>query len=307
MNHRHRFEIDENQEKVRIDSFLAEKIADLSRSYLRKGIEAGWVKANGNAIKPNYKLKARDVITVDVPPTQEHIIAPEDLPLNILYEDEDIIVIDKARGVVVYPAPGNYSGTMVNALLHYTKELSKRNGESRPGIIHRLDKDTSGVIIVAKNDVAHKNISDQLKNRRVKKIYWALVWGRVEDHKATINAPIGRHPSKRKEMTVTGKNSKEAITHFKVLEKFSDFTLLEVALETGRTHQIRVHMKFIRHPIVGDRVYSNKKSPFPISGQALHAYKLGFHHPRSGEYVEFTAPLPRDITSILEKLRQREV
>jgi 23S rRNA pseudouridine1911/1915/1917 synthase len=302
----YRFIAQKADEKRRVDVFLAEKLQNISRTFIKKGIEDGWIKVNSDIVKPHYKLKENDEITARIPPPQKLSLVPENIPLDIIFEDGDIIVVNKPRGMVVYPAPGNFSGTLVNALLYHTKDLSGINGVARPGIVHRLDKDTSGAMVVAKNDLAHQSLAKQLKNRQMKKIYWALVWGRVSEDKATINAPIGRHPLKRTEMAVTTKNSREAITHFKVLERFSEYTLLEVRLETGRTHQIRVHMKYIGHPIVGDPVYSRKKSPFNIEGQALHAFKLGLYHPRTGEFMEFEAPLPEDFAGILNFLRMRE-
>ncbi len=306
MNNKYVFTVTRDDEKKRLDVFLADKLQD-SRSFLKKSIVEGWVKVNGSVVKPNYKLRQEDQIIVTVPQVLQPSIDPENIPLDIIFEDRDIIVINKPRGLVVYPAPGNYSGTLINALLNHTKDLSTHGGTMRPGIVHRLDKYTSGVIVVAKNDIAHINLSKQLKNREVKKVYQTLVWGKVQEDRATINAPIGRHPIKRKEMVVTTKNSKEAITHFKVLERFDEFTFLEVAIETGRTHQIRVHMKFIGHPIVGDSVYSRKKVPFEIDGQALHAYKLGFRHPGNNQYMEFEAPLPNDMSLILNILRNRKI
>jgi len=300
------FSVDAADEKKRIDIYLAEKISNHSRNYLKKGMEEGWVKVNGKDVKPNYKIKAQDSITVSIPPLEKPSLEPEDIPLNIIYDDEDIMVIDKPRGLVVHPAPGNYSGTLVNSLLYHAQGLSGIGGVMRPGIVHRLDKDTSGVMVVAKNDMAHAALAGQLKNKQMKKVYRALVWGQIQEDRATINAPIGRHPRKRAEMAVTAKNAKEAVTHFRVLERFSEFTLLEIGLETGRTHQIRVHMKFIGHPVVGDPVYSKRKNPFNIKGQALHAYKLGLLHPRTGEFMEFTAPEPSDFTSILNILKARE-
>ena len=288
-----------------LDVFLTEHIDEVSRNFLKKGIIDGWVEVNGLQVKPNYRLKAKDRISVVIPPEPKPSIKPENIPLDIIFEDYDIIVINKPRGMVVYPAPGNYSGTLVNALLNYTTDLSKCSGEARPGIVHRLDKDTSGVMVVAKTDAVHMNISKQLKNRQVEKIYHTLVWGQVQEDKATINAPIGRHPKRRNQMLVTAKNSREAITYIDVLERFEGFTYLQAKIETGRTHQIRVHLKFIRHPILGDPVYS-KENAFEIKGQALHAYKLGLHHPRTNEYVEFTASLPDDMKSILETLRNRK-
>lgn len=305
MDNKHVFTIEQNDAKKRLDIFLAEKLQD-SRSFLKKGIVEGWVKVNGSVVKPNYKLKQNDQITAIVPPAAQPSINPENIPLDIIFEDRDIIVINKPRGMVVYPAPGNYSGTLINAILNHTEDLSVRSGLMRPGIVHRLDKDTSGAIVLAKTDRAHMSLSKQLKNREVTKVYQALVWGNVQEDKATINAPIGRHPLTRTKMAVTLKNSKEAITHFTVLERFDEFTLLEVNIETGRTHQIRVHMKFIGHPIVADPIYSRKKTDFEIKGQALHAHKLGFRHPVTDEYMEFTAPLPDDMTSILNILRKRK-
>jgi 23S rRNA pseudouridine1911/1915/1917 synthase len=304
LKNKHVFTIEQEDEKKRLDIFLVEKL-QATRSFLKKGIIEGWVKVNGSPVKPNYKLKQKDQITVIIPPVTQPSINPEKIPLDIIFEDQDIIVINKPRGMVVYPAPGNYSGTLINALLNHTKKLSVRSGSMRPGIVHRLDKDTSGVIVLAKSDIAHKSISKQLKNREITKVYRTLVWGQVQENKATINAPIGRHPLKRMEMLVTAKNSKEAITHFHVLERFNDFTFLEVTIETGRTHQIRVHMKFIGHPIIGDPIYSRRKAPFEIKGQALHAYKIGFSHPSTDEYMVFMAPIPSDIMSILNFLRNR--
>jgi len=305
LNKRHEFIIAKDDAKKRLDIFLAENLEE-SRSFLQKGILEGWVKVNGVTVKPNYKLKVEDHITVVVPPPPQPSIEPENIPLDIIFEDKDIIVVNKPRGMVVYPAPGNYSGTLINAVLFHTRDLSVRSGLTRPGIVHRLDKDTSGVIVLAKTDNAHMSISKQLKNRQVHKVYRAIVWGKVQENRATINAPIGRNLVKRTKMQVTLKNSREAITHFEVIERFEDFTLLELTIETGRTHQIRVHMQYIGHPVVGDPVYSRKKAPFNIKGQALHAYKLGFYHPSTGKYMEFTAPMPEDMNSILEILRKQK-
>lgn len=306
MKNKHDFIIAKDDAKKRLDIFLAENLQE-SRSFLQKGILEGWVKVNGVTVKPNYKVKAKDYITVVIPPPPQPSIAPENIPLDIIYEDKDILVVNKPRGMVVYPAPGNYSGTLINAVLFHTKDLSVRSGLMRPGIVHRLDKDTSGAIVLAKTDIAHISISKQLKNREVTKVYQALVWGKVGENKATINAPIGRNLVKRTKMQVTSKNSRDAITHFKVIERFDEFTLLEVIIETGRTHQIRVHMQYIGHPVVADPIYSRKKPPFNIKGQALHAYKLGFFHPSAGKYMEFTAPMPNDMNLILEFLRKRKM
>ena len=295
----------EEDVKKRIDVFLAGLMNDFSRSYIQKGIEEGWVKVNGKFVKPNYKLKKGDIVEAKIPAPKPLSVEPENIPLDIIYEDQDIIVVSKPRGMVVYPAPGNYSGTLVNALLYHTKDLSGINGVLRPGIVHRLDKDTSGVIVVAKNDQAHRELVNQFKNKKVKKTYLAIVWGNILEDKATIEAPIGRHLIKRVEMAVNAKHGKEAITHFKVLERFGDFTFVEVRIETGRTHQIRVHMSYIGHPIVGDPVYSRKKNPFKIKGQALHAFRLGIYHPRKGEFMTFEAPLPDDFIEILNTLKRR--
>ena len=306
MDEKYRFVIEESDVKKRLDIFLSENMANTSRSRIKKAIENQMIKVNGEVIKPNYRLKIGDVVEVNLPPPERPSIEPENIPLDILYEDQDLIVINKPRGMVVYPAPGNYSGTLVNALLYHTIKLSSIGGAKRPGIVHRLDKDTSGVMVVAKNDSAHLSLTQQLKDKRMKKIYRALVWGQVPENQAVIDAPIGRHPEKRKEMAVGVKNAREAKTFFKVLERFKDYTYLEIKLETGRTHQIRVHMKFIGHPVVGDPVYTRRKNPFQIKGQALHAYMLGLFHPRTGEYMEFCAPLPEDFSTILKLLRERE-
>lgn len=300
-----KIQVAEENSKKRVDVFLAELIDDFSRSYIQKGIEEGWVKVNGKTVKPNYKLKCGDVVEAQIPAPKALSLEPENIPLDIIYEDQDIIVINKPRGMVVYPAPGNYSGTLVNALLYHAKDLSGINGVLRPGIVHRLDKDTSGAIVVAKNDQAHRALADQFKGKKVKKTYLAIVWGNLPEDRATIEAPIGRHPVKRVEMAVDAKHGKEAITHFKVLERFGDFTFVEVNIETGRTHQIRVHMSYIGHPVVGDPLYSRKKNPFNIKGQALHAFRLGLYHPRSGEFMTFEAPVPEDFNEILNILRRR--
>jgi len=297
------FVVDKEDVKKRLDLFITEKIDDISRSYIQKGIEEGWIKVNGKISKANYKVKSGDLIVAEIPEPKKYSIDPEPIPLNIIYEDSDIVVINKPRGMVVYPAPGNYSGTLVNALLYHTKDLSGINGLIRPGIVHRLDKDTSGVMVVAKNDRAHRNLVMQFKEKKVRKTYLALVFGVISEEKATIDTPIGRHPLKRTEMAVV-ENGKRAVTHFKVLERFKNFTLIEVNLETGRTHQIRVHMSFIGHPVVGDPLYSKKKNPFNIKGQALHSYKLGFWHPSTQKFVSFEAPLPEDIKQILDFLRK---
>ncbi len=300
-----RFTVNESNVKTRLDVYLANNIQNTTRNQIKKAIEEARVLVNGEAVKPNYKIKANDEIVINILPPKNMSLLPEDIPLEILYEDKDIIVVNKPRGMVVHPAPGNYSGTLVNALLYHSKSLSRINS-MRPGIVHRLDKDTSGVIVAAKNDYSHDNLSKQLKKRQVKKIYRAIVWGNILDNSAKIIAPIGRNPIKRTKMAVNTSNSRKAVSYFQVLERFSDFTHVEVAIQTGRTHQIRVHMKFIGHPVLGDPVYSKKKNPFKIKGQALHAYKLGFLHPANSRYMEFTAPIPDDFNSVLRILRERE-
>ena len=239
----------------RIDSYLSKKLEELSRTYIKKLIKDGYIKVNDLQIKPKYVVNKGDVIIIKLPEPEELELIPEDLPIEIVYEDEDVAVVNKPRGMVVHPAPGNYSGTLVNALLFHLESLSTINGVVRPGIVHRIDKDTSGLLMIAKNDFAHIELSKQLKEHSITRVYYALVEGNIKEDRGTINAPIGRHPVDRKKMAVTDRNSKNAITHFKVLERYGQYTLIEARLETGRTHQIRVHMSFIKHPLVGDPVY----------------------------------------------------
>lgn len=292
--------------RERLDSYLAGQLDDLSRTYIHKLIKEGLVLVNGQEKKPRYIVKENDFIQIKLPIEEEMELVPQDLPLDIVYEDEYIAIINKAKGMVVHPGAGNYSSTLVNALLYRMDSLSSVSGHMRPGIVHRLDKDTSGLLIVAKNDEAHIALAKQLKERRVKRVYWALVYGVVDIDEGTINAPIGRHPVDRKRMAVTDKNSKEAITHFKVLERFKDYTLIEATLETGRTHQIRVHMAYIKHPIVGDQVYTRRKNEFGIDSQVLHAKKLGFLHPTKDKYMEFEVEPPKYFMNIINLLRKRE-
>ncbi|MDI3540942.1 MAG: rRNA synthase [Thermosediminibacterales bacterium] len=302
VQHKH-FTVPEAQSRVRIDVFLAMKIPGRSRTYIQKLIQEGRVKVNGNSVKCNFKIKPMDEIEIEIPELREPDLKPEEIPIDIVYEDEDIIVVNKPRGMVVHPAPGNYSGTLVNALLARCDNLSGINGILRPGIVHRLDKDTSGLLLVAKNDEAHRKLAEQLKQRKITRKYIALVHGNIKINGGTIDAPIGRHHIRRQEMAVTHKNSKRAITHFKVLERFGEFTLIEASLETGRTHQIRVHMAYIGHPLVGDIKYGPKKTE--LKGQALHAWFIGFNHPRSGKYMEFRTSLPEEIDNLLNKLRKK--
>lgn len=294
--------VNENDKGKRLDIYIAENFNELSRTMIKKLIESNNVLVNDKSEKVSYKVQANDNISIDVPEAKETKLKAQEIPLDIIYEDSDIIVVNKPKGMVVHPANGNPDGTLVNAILSICKNsLSGIGGELRPGIVHRLDKDTSGLIIVAKNDKAHINMSEQIKERNVKKTYIALVRGNVLEEEATINMPIGRSTKDRKKMAVT-KNGKQAITHFKVLKRYSKYTLLEIKIETGRTHQIRVHMAEIGYPVVGDAVYSNGKNEFGIEGQMLHAYKLEFMHPITNKHMELTAPLPQYFEEILKKL-----
>ncbi|WP_312425887.1 RluA family pseudouridine synthase [Lacrimispora sp.] len=289
---------------VRIDRYLSDQCQDISRSYLQKLLKEQSVLVEEKPVKSNYKVNAGDRISLTLPEIREPEIVPEEIPLDIVYEDKDIILINKPKGMVVHPAAGHYSGTLVNGLMsHCRDELSGINGVMRPGIVHRIDMDTTGVLIVCKNDMAHNSISEQLKEHSITRKYAAIVHGVLKDDKGTINAPIGRHPIDRKKMSINEKNGREAVTHYRVLERFRQFTYIECQLETGRTHQIRVHMASIGHPLLGDSVYGPAKCPFRLTGQTLHAGVLGIIHPRTGEYMEFTAPLPDYFEELLRKLR----
>jgi len=289
---------------VRIDRYLSDQCQDISRSYLQKLLKEQSVLVEEKPVKSNYKVNAGDRISLTLPEIREPEIMPEEIPLDIVYEDKDIILINKPKGMVVHPAAGHYSGTLVNGLMsHCRSELSGINGVMRPGIVHRIDMDTTGVLIVCKNDMAHNSISEQLKEHSITRRYAAIVHGVIKDDEGTINAPIGRHPIDRKKMSINEKNGREAVTHYRVLERFRQFTYIECQLETGRTHQIRVHMASIGHPLLGDSVYGPAKCPFRLTGQTLHAGVLGIIHPRTGEYMEFTAPLPDYFEELLRKLR----
>ena len=292
-------------EEGRLDKYLSDKLEDMTRSYLKKLIsDDKAVLVNGNPAKPNYKLKPGDIIELAVPEPIELEIKAENIPLDIVYEDNDMLVVNKPQGMVVHPAAGNYTGTLVNALLYHCGDsLSGINGEKRPGIVHRIDKDTSGLLLVAKNDNAHQKLSSQIKEHSLTRAYKALVHGNIKQDSGRIDAPIGRHPSDRKKMTITDKNSREAVTNFRVLERYGRYTFVECILETGRTHQIRVHMSKNGHPIVGDKTYEKKKEEFNLAGQLLHAYKVGFIHPVSGEYMEFVSELPDYYMNVLDRLR----
>lgn len=289
----------------RIDALLAESLPELSRSFIQRLLEEGRVLLGGKAVKKSYKPTPGDVLVLDIPEPEEMTAEPQDIPLNIVFEDEDVIVVNKPRGMVVHPAPGHPDGTLVNALMfHCGDSLSGINGVIRPGIVHRIDMDTSGLIIAAKNDKAHQALADQLKDHTLARTYEAVVRGNLKDDAGTVNAPIGRHPTDRKRMCVTEKNSRQAITHWEVIERYQGWTHIRCRLETGRTHQIRVHMAYIGHPILGDMVYGAKKPELGLTGQCLHAKALRFIHPRTEKSIELNCPLPEYFEDILGKLRK---
>lgn len=293
----------------RLDNFIVQNVDNLTRSYIKNLIDDELVTVNGKKQKAGYSLKKNDIINIQIPEDKEANIKAEDIKLNIMYEDDDILIVDKEKGMVVHPANGNYSGTMVNSLMYSHKDkLSSINGTIRPGIVHRIDKDTSGILVVAKNDNAHKKLSEQFKVHSITRKYIALVKGIIKEDTMDIDYPIGRSSKDRKKMAVTYKNSKEAKTHIKVLKRFynSNVTLVEATLETGRTHQIRVHMAYVGHPLVGDEVYGKKDPRFKIEGQMLHAKTLGFIHPTKNSYIEFESNLPEYYLEILKKLENKE-
>lgn len=295
------FLVTEEMEDERIDKFLGMLVDSFSRSYLQKLIAMGQITVCGHAVKQSYRVKADDHVVVAVPPADTLHIEPENIPLDILYEDHDVIVVNKPKGMVVHPAAGHYSGTLVNALLyHCAGELSGINGVLRPGIVHRIDKDTTGSIIACKNDKSHNSIAMQLKEHRITRKYHAIVNGVLKDDYGTVHKLIGRDPHDRKKMAVVSANGKDAITHYRVLHRFSKYTYIECELETGRTHQIRVHMASIGHPLLGDSVYGSGKTPYHLQGQTLHAKILGFQHPSTGEYIETNAPLPDYFEHLLQ-------
>ena len=296
------FTVLEDENNIRIDKALSVRFKDVSRSHLQNLIENGSVKVNDKDVKSNYKLKINDKVSVEIPEPVNLTVEPEDIDINILYEDSDVIVVDKKQGMVVHPAPGNYSGTLVNALLYHCKDLSGINGVIRPGIVHRIDKDTSGILVVAKNDYAHIKLAEQFKDHSITREYVALVEGRMKNESGTIDKPLGRNPKDRLKFAVVS-DGKRAVTHYKLLENFKDESLVLCRLETGRTHQIRVHMAYINHPLVGDPVYGHKKQRFKSNGQFLHARKLGFIHPRTNEYMEFVSEIPDYYKQVLDKLR----
>ncbi len=303
MNTKHSFIVDESGEGKRFDVFVAEKEEELGRNYVKQLIKDGYIVVNNQVEKPSKKLSQGDEIIVEFKPPQKlEDIEPQNLPIDIIYEDSDVILVNKPAKMVVHPAPGSPKYTLVNALLYHTKDLSGINGILRPGIVHRIDKDTTGILVVAKNDNAHLFLSKQFEEHSINREYIALVEGIVENQKGTIDMPIGRDPNNRIKRRVQAENSKNAVTHFEVLEYYQEgYTLCKFHLETGRTHQIRVHMKEIGHPLVGDPLYNNK-DPFDLNGQFLHARKLGFIHPGSEEYIEFQAELPEKLKAVLRKL-----
>ena len=296
--------VHEEHKGERIDKYLTAVEADWSRTQVQQWIKEDRVLVNGNAVKANYKVQDGDAVSVQVPEPEPLDVTAEPMDLDIYYEDQDVLVVNKPRGMVVHPAPGHLTGTLVNGLMAHCDDLSGINGVMRPGIVHRIDKDTSGLLMVAKNDMAHESLVNQLVNKTVTRKYTALVHGVIPHDHGTIDAPIGRDKKDRQSMTVTRENGKHAVTHFEVIERFDDFTVVECQLETGRTHQIRVHMKYIGFPLAGDPKYGPKKT-VDFNGQVLHAGVLGFDHPRTGEYVEFEAPLPDDMKNLLDKIRNK--
>lgn len=295
------FEVEAEQEGERLDKFLSIIYPEFSRAFFQKLIKSKQVSVNETPQKASYCVKIDDIVTVEIPDAVETTIEPENIPLDILYEDDDVLIVNKPKGMVVHPSAGHYSGTLVNAIMYHCKDtLSGINGEIRPGIVHRIDMDTTGSLIVCKNDEAHVNIAQQIKEHSVNRIYVGIVCGNVKEDSGTVEGAIGRHPIERKKMAINEKNGKPAITHYKVLERFKNYTYMQFKLETGRTHQIRVHMASIGHPLLGDTLYSSGCSPFKhLQGQCLHAKTIGFIHPKTGEYMEYSAPLPEYFEKLL--------
>ena len=295
------FEIDDKIDNIRIDRYMMMKTS-FSRSKIQKMIIDQYIKVNNEPVKNSYILKKGDLIRMAIPKIEVHDLKPVNIPLHIIYEDDDLLVVNKPKGMVVHPAKGHHNNTLVNALLYHCNQLSKVNQYTRPGIVHRLDKDTSGLLLVAKNDETHLKLAEAIKLKKVMRTYIALVAGVILNDKGTIDAPIGRDQKNRKKMAVTGFNSKQAVTYFKVIKRLKEATLIECKLETGRTHQIRVHLKYIKHPLINDPLYGNKKI-IDNSGQLLHAKKIGFYHPKTNEYLEFTAPLPTSFVKIVDQFK----
>lgn len=300
-----RITVDSNEDNQRLDKYLADEFDGYSRSFIQKIIKDGNVSVNDKIVKSNYKVNHRDTLCINFPELSEPEIAAENIPLDILFEDDDIIVVNKPKGMVVHPAAGHYTHTLVNALMYHCKDnLSGINGILRPGIVHRIDMNTTGVLVVCKNDYAHNKIAQQLAIHSITRKYNAICYNSFKDESGTVDAPIGRSKINRKKMAVDTENGRRAVTHYKVLENLGKFSYIECQLETGRTHQIRVHMSSIGHPLLGDDVYCNAKSPYNLSGQTLHAQVLGFIHPRSNEYIEFEAPLPDYFQRVLLDLKK---
>ena len=299
------FEVGYEQEGERLDKYLSMIYPDFSRSFFQKLIKNGQVKVNDIPEKSSYSVREEDIICVTIPDAVQTSIEPENIPLDILYEDDDVLIVNKPKGMVVHPSAGHYSGTLVNGIMYHCQDsLSGINGEIRPGIVHRIDMDTTGSLIVCKNDESHIHIAQQIKAHTVNRIYVGIVCENVKEDEGTIEGTIGRHPTERKKMAINVKNGKPAITHYKVLERFGNYTYMQFKLETGRTHQIRVHMAGIGHPLLGDTLYSSGRSPFKhLQGQTLHAQTIGFIHPRTGEYMEFSAPLPEYFEKLLYLLK----
>ena len=300
---KHCFTADIEHEDQRIDRYLTEMLPEQSRSFFQKLIRDGFVMVNHIIVKVNYRLKTGDVIEIDIPDAVPTEIVPENIPLDILYEDDDLLIVNKPKGMVVHPAVGHSTGTLVNAIMYHCQgNLSGINGEIRPGIVHRIDKDTTGSLIICKNDEAHRNIAEQIKEHSVTRRYVGVVAGTFSEESGTVEGAIGRHPNDRKRMTINEKNGKPAVTHYRVIQTLKGASFMEFELETGRTHQIRVHMASISHPLLGDTVYGNSKNPYKLQGQALHARTIGFIHPTTGEYIEVSAPIPEYMTELVRKL-----
>ena len=298
--------VSDEDDLIRIDKFIANVASDLTRSRIQGLISDGNITVNNKVVKANYKVREQDIIKILIPDAVPVDIPAEDIPLDIVYEDDDILIVNKPKGMVVHPAPGHYTGTLVNALMYHCKDnLSGINGELRPGIVHRIDMDTTGLLVVCKNDKAHNFVAEQLKEHSITRKYQAIVYNAFKDEEGVVEGNIGRHPNDRKKMTITP-NGKEAITHYKVLKNMGKYTLIECQLETGRTHQIRVHMSSINHPLLGDEIYGPKNCPFKLQGQVLHAKTLGFIHPTTKEYMEFDSELPTYFTKLIDTLSNQQ-
>lgn len=297
--------VENMEEAIRLDLYISKELNDISRSYVQKLIEKGNVRVNNEIIlSKKHKINENDSIEIVIPEPEKLKLEPQNIPIDIVYEDDDVLVVNKPQGMVVHPAPGHYTGTLVNALLYHSKNLSSINGIIRPGIVHRIDKDTTGLLMIAKNNNSHNFLAAQLKEHSTNRIYNALVHGNIKTNSGTIDVPIGRHPVNRLKRAVVERNAKRAVTHFKVIDRYSDYTLIELKLETGRTHQIRVHMSYLGYPLVGDPLYGIKKRKFNLKGQMLHAKVLGFVHPTKLEYMEFNSELPDYFKALLEKIKK---